>query len=210
MTERSRRDWIEIGATVLLALAAVATAWSSYQAARWNGEQAKASSAVNKARIEAARASDLANAQTQVDVATFSQWVDAYARKESTLADFYFKRFRKEFKPAVDAWLATTPLRNPDAPLTPFAMPEYQLAAAAEAERLDQKAEDLTAQVRRNIQRSTNYVLGVVLFAVALFFAGMSTKLTGSGPRKALLVVGWVLFTGAAAWIAASPVSISI
>jgi hypothetical protein len=210
MIERSRRDWIEIGATVRLALAAVATAWSSYQAARWNGEQAKASSAVNKARIEAARASDLANAQTQVDVATFSQWVDAYARKESTLADFYFKRFRKEFKPAVDAWLATTPLRNPDAPLTPFAMPEYQLAAAAEAERLDQKAEDLTAQVRRNIQRSTNYVLGVVLFAVALFFAGMSTKLTGSGPRKALLVVGWVLFTGAAAWIAASPVSISI
>jgi hypothetical protein len=201
---------MEIAATVLLALAAVATAWSSYQAARWNGEQAKTASAVNKARLEAARASDLANAQTEVDVATFSQWVDAYARKESVLADFYFKRFRKEFKPAVDAWLATTPLRNPDAPLTPFSMAEYRLAATAEAERLDQKAEDLAAQVRRNIQRSTNYVLGVVLFAVALFFAGMSTKLTGPGPRKALLLVGWLVFTGAAAWIATSPVSISI
>jgi hypothetical protein len=201
---------MEIAATVLLALAAVATAWSSYQAARWNGEQAKTASAVNKARLEAARASDLANAQTEVDVATFSQWVDAYARRESVLADFYFKRFRKEFKPAVDAWLATRPLRNPDAPLTPFAMAQYRLAATAEAERLDQKAEDLAAQVRRNIQRSTNYVLGVVLFAVALFFAGMSTKLTGPGPRKALLLVGWLVFTGAAAWIAASPVSISI
>jgi hypothetical protein len=210
MSERSRRDWMEIGATVLLALAAVATAWSSYQAARWNGEQAKASSAANKARIEAARTSALANAQTQVDVATFSQWVDAYARKESILADFYFKRFRKEFRPAVQAWLATKPLRNPDAPLTPFAMPEYRLAATTEAERLDQKAEDLAAQVRRNIQRSTNYVLGVVLFAVALFFAGMSTKLTGPGPRKALLLVGCVVFTGGAAWIAASPVSIAI
>jgi hypothetical protein len=210
MSERSRRDWMEIGATVLLALAAVATAWSSYQAARWNGEQAKASSAANKARIEAARASGLANAQTQVDVATFSQWVDAYARKESFLADFYFKRFRKEFRPAVHAWLATKPLRNPDAALTPFAMPEYRLAATTEAERLDQRAEDLAAQVRRNIQRSTNYVLGVVLFAVALFFAGMSTKLTGSGARKALLLVGWVVFAGAAAWIAASPVSIAI
>jgi hypothetical protein len=201
---------VEIAATVLLALAAVATAWSSYQAARWNGEQAKTSSASNRTRIEAARASALANAQTEVDVATFSQWIDAYARKESFLADFYFKRFRKEFKPAVNAWLATRPLRNPAAPLTPFAMPEYRLAATAEAERLDRKAEDLSAQVRRNIQRSTNYVLGVVLFAVALFFAGMSTKLTGSGPRKALLLVGWVVFTGAAAWIAASPVSVSI
>ena len=210
MTERSRRDWVEIVATVLLALAAVATAWSSYQAARWNGEQAKTSSAVNKARIEAARASDLANAQTEVDVATFSSWVDAYARKESVLADFYFKRFRKEFKPAVNAWLATRPLRNPTAPLTPFAMPEYRLAATAEAEGLDRRAEELAAQARRNIQRSTNYVLGVVLFAVALFFAGMSTKLKSVGPRRALLLVGWVVFAGAAAWIAASPVSVSI
>jgi hypothetical protein len=52
----------------------VATAWSSYQATRWNGEQAKTSGRVNKTRIEAARASDLANAQQQVDVATFMQW----------------------------------------------------------------------------------------------------------------------------------------
>jgi hypothetical protein len=43
VTDTAGRNWVEIGATVLLALAAVATAWSSYQAARWNGEQAKAS-----------------------------------------------------------------------------------------------------------------------------------------------------------------------
>jgi Domain of unknown function (DUF4337) len=206
----SGRDWVEIAATVLLALAAVATAWSSYQAARWNGEQAKTSSAVNKARIDASRASDLANAQTEVDVATFSQWVNAYARRESELADFYFKRFRKEFKPAVNAWLATRPLRNQRAPLTPFAMPEYRLAAEADAAQLDRRAEELAAQVRRNIQRSTNYVLGVVLFAVALFFAGMSTKLTSPGPRKALLVVGCLVFVLAAAWVASSPVSVSL
>ena len=210
MTEASRHDWIEIGATVLLALAAVSTAWSSYQAARWNGEQAKTSSAVNKARIDAARASDLANAQQEVDVATFSQWIDAYARKEARLAAFYFKRFRAEFKPAVNAWLATRPLESDGAPLTPFAMPEYRLAATAEAERLDRRSEQLAAQVRRDIQRSTNYVLGVVLFAVALFFSGMSTRLMGSGSRMALLLVGWVVFTGAVAWIATSPVSVSI
>jgi hypothetical protein len=181
---------VEVVATVLLALAAVATAWSSYQAARWNGEQAKATTAVSKARIEAARASGLANSQTQVDVATFTQWVDAYARKEKELADFYFRRFRAEFKPAVDAWIASRPLQSADAPLTPFAMPEYRLAAADEAERLDRRAEALSADARRNIQRSTNYVLGVVLFAVALFFAGMSSKLTSPGPCKAVLVVG--------------------
>jgi hypothetical protein len=107
VTDAPGRDWVDIAATVLLALAAVATAWSSYQAARWNGEQANTASAVNKARIDAARASDLANAQAEIDVETFSQWVDAYARRETFLADFYFKRFRSEFKPAVNAWLAT-------------------------------------------------------------------------------------------------------
>ena len=210
MTETPRRDWVEVAATILLAFAAVATAWSSYQAARWNGEQGKTSSASNRTRIAAARASDLANAQSEVDVATFSQWIDAYARKETRLAEFYFKRFRAEFKPAVDAWVATRPLETDGAPLTPFVMPQYRLAAKEEASRLDQRAEQLSAGVRRDIQRSTNYVLGVVLFAVALFFAGMSTKLNAPGPRKALLIMGWVVFTGAAAWIAASPVSISI
>ena len=210
MTSAQRRDWVEVGATVLLALAAVSTAWSSYQATRWNGEQAKTSGRVNKTRIEAARASDLANAQEQVDVATFMQWVDSYARGETRLVSFYRTRFRAEFKPAFNAWIATKPLKTKGAPLTPFAMPQYRLAAKAEAARLDQEAEELSAQVRRNIQRASNYVLGVVLFAVALFFAGMSTKLTALGLRKAMLGVGWVLFLGTVVWIATSPVSLSI
>ena len=210
MTESHRRDWVEIAATVLLAFAAVATAWSSYQATRWNGEQAKTSGTVNKTRIEAARASDLANAQQQVDVATFMQWVDAYARDETRLVNFYRARFRDEFKPAFNAWVATKPLQTAGAPRTPFVMPQYRLAAKAEAARLDVTAEELSAQVRRNIQRASNYVLGVVLFAVALFFAGMSTKLTAPGLRKAMLVVGYVIFLGTVVWIATSPVSVAI
>ena len=89
-------------------------------------------------------------------------------------------------------------------------MPQYRLAARAEAERLDENAEVLAAQVRRNIQRASNYVLGVVLFAVALFFAGMSTKLTAPGLRKAMLVVGCVIFVGTVVWIATSPVSVAV
>ena len=77
--DRTGRDWLELVATVLLALAAVATAWSGYQANRWNGEQAKAAGRDQRVRIEAARAQGLAEAQTQIDVATFIQWVDAYA-----------------------------------------------------------------------------------------------------------------------------------
>jgi len=201
---------IEVVSTVLLALAAVATAWSGYQATRWNGEQTKASSRTNAIRIDAARAQGLAEAQTQIDVATFTQWVDAYARRETELADFYFKRFRDEFGPAVDAWLATRPLRNPNAPLTPFAMPEYRLASAAEAERLDAEAETSSATVRRNIQRASNYVLGVVLFSVSLFFAGMSTKLGDARLQRITLALGCLVFLGTLIWIATSPVSVAV
>jgi hypothetical protein len=197
-------------ATVLLALATVATAWSGYQASRWNGEQAKAFSRGNAARIESTRASGLADAQTQIDVATFTQWVNAYALEQTELADFYFRRFREEFKPALNAWVATRPLRNPDAPLTPFAMPQYQLAAREEAERLEAEAEAFAAQARTNVQRATNYVLGVVLFATALFFAGMSTRLRTQRLRVVLLAFGLVVFVGTFVWIATSPVSISI
>ena len=143
---------------------------------RWNGEQAKAASRANATRIEAARASASRTAD-EVDVATFIQWVDAYAREETELADFYRERFRAEFKPAFEAWIATRPLKKPDAPLTPFAMPEYQLAATSEAERLEARRRPPQRRRGVDIQRASNYVLGVVLFALSLFFAGISTKL---------------------------------
>jgi hypothetical protein len=200
----------EVIATVLLAVAAVATAWSGYQATRWNGEQTKAASRTNAIRIDAARSQGLAEAQKEVDVATFIQWVDAYAHRESELTTFYERRFRAEFKPAFEAWRATRPLTNSNAPLTPFVMPQYRLAAEEEAEALDVEAEASAAMVRRNIQRASNYILGVVLFSVALFFAGMSTKLATPRLRSLTLAVGCVVFVGTVVWLATQPISIAV
>jgi hypothetical protein len=201
---------VEAVATVILALAAVATAWSGYQASRWHGEQAIAFSHANAARVESTRASNLANAQTEIDVATFTQWVDAYARHETRLADFYRRRFRGEFQPAVAAWVATHPLKNPNAPLTPFAMPNYRLAAAARADRLEVAAEAAAAEASRDIQQANDYVLAVVLFSAALFFGGISTRLQRPRPRAVLLGVGCAVLVGTLVWVATFPISISI
>jgi len=200
----------ELLATILLAIAAVATAWSSYQSARWGGVQANSYSQASAARIEATKAASEAGQQTEVDVLTFTQWVDAYAGGKTELANFYFKRFRPEFKPAVHAWLATRPLKNPGAPPTPFAMPEYKPAKKTEAKALEDKAEASAAEAREANQRSDNYVLAVVIFAAALFFAGISTKL--KVPRQRLFVIGlgYVLFLGTAIWVLTFPVTVSI
>jgi hypothetical protein len=209
-TPRSHAERFELVATVLLAVATVATAWSGYQASRWNGEQTRALSRANALRIESTKAADLANAQTQIDVLTFTQWVDAFARGEDELVDFYYERVRAEFKPALDAWIATKPRLNPNAPLTPFAMPEYRVAAREESEQTAAEAEVWSAKGRANIQRGANYVLGVVLFATALFFAGISTKLESPRLRRVLLGLGLIVFVVTAVWIATFPVSFSV
>ena len=210
MTSEGGRDRLELVATVLLSCATLATAWSGYQSTRWNGEQVKAGGRANALRIESAKAADLANAQSGIDVATFTQWVNAYAQDQTRLADFYFKRFREEFRPAVNSWVATRPLKSPNAPLTPFAMSQYKLAARADADRLAAQAEVFAAQVRRNIQRASNYVLGAVLFASVLFFAGMSTKLRSPRLRVGMLAIGSAVFLLTTAWVAVSPVSLAV
>jgi hypothetical protein len=206
-----RRSRFEVIATFLLAFAAVATAWSGYQAARWNGEASKTSGRVNALRIEAARSQGLAEGQTQVDIASFFEWADAELTGDPERAAFYEDRFRPEFRPAFDSWLATAPAGDDERPPgTPFTLDDYRLAAAEDATELDAEADATAAIVRTNLQRSTNYVLAVVLFSVALFFAGISTKMTAAGPRSVLLACGSAVFLGTLGWILTSPISISV
>jgi hypothetical protein len=207
--ERSIRSF-ELAATVLLAVAAVATAWAAYQSARWHGEQARAQSASVAARVESTRTANVANRQAQIDVALFTQWVDAYARDETELADFYRRRFRPEFRPAFDAWVETRPRMNRSAPLSPFAMPQYKLGATAQADRLEAQAGGASEQVGDFIQRADNYSLTVVLFAASLFFAGISTRLHSPTTRRVVLGLGYAVFLGSLIWIATFPVSLSV
>ena len=163
---------------MLLVVAALATSWSSYQATRWNGEQAAAAGRTNAIRIEAARADGLARSQTQVDVATFIAWADADRRGETEVADFYVDRFRPEFRPAYDAWIADRPLDRPRR-----AADAVRHGRSTRSRPRTRPSGSTRTPRRRpprcgsNIQRSSNYVLTVVLYAVVLFFAGMSTRL---------------------------------
>ncbi len=201
---------LELLATILLAVAAVLTAWSSYQSSRWSGVQAIDFSKANASRIESSKASTMAGQQVEVDVVTFTAWADAYAGGDELLSDFYFKRFRPEFKPAIDAWLKTRPLKNPKAPPTPFAMPQYKSAASAESDALVKEAGAYSDDATRSNQRSDNYVLAVVLFAAALFFAGISTKLSRPQQRMWILGLGYLLFLGSLVWVLTFPVTISV
>ena len=208
-TTTSRERRLELIATVLLALATVATAWAAYQSRQWTGEQAQATSAATAARIAENRASAVANRQVQIDVATFIQWLDASQQHDPRLADFYRVRFRPEFTPAFTTWLATRPFDNHAAPPTPFAMRQYRLHASADAERLEERAAAQSERSKDANQRADNYMLAVVLFASSLFFAGISAKLQTTRARTVILGLGCVVFVATAIWLATFPVRLT-
>lgn len=203
-----RQHLVELFSTILLAVAAVATAWSTYQSTQWRGEQAVSTSKATAARIESSEAATHAGQLTQVDIATFVQWTDAHLTGDDELAAFYRRRFRPEFEPAFNAWIATEPFTNPDAALTPFAMPEYRVAASARSSELNAQAGRYADDAESANKRADNYVLAVVMLAAALFFAGISTKLHEERQREALLVLGWLILFGTAIWLGLSPVQV--
>lgn len=206
----TRTHWVELLATIVLALAAVATAWSTFQGARWRGEQAVDTSRATAAHIESAEAQTRAGQLTQVDIATFTQWVDATTSGDTALAAFYEARFRDEFQPAFDAWIATDPLTNPDVPLTPFAMPEYKVAEAQRSTSLNREAGERAAAAGAANNRVDDYMLAVVLFATALFFAAISGKVRSRRQSEFLLGLGVVILLGAAAWVLSRPMSFGL
>jgi len=205
-----RHHRIELLATILLALAALATAWSTFQSGRWRGEQAAETGKSTAARVESSEAHTRAGQLTQIDVAAFVQWVNAQVAGNRELAGFYRERFRPEFRPAFAAWIATRPFANPHAPTSPFVMPQYRLPQTERAERLAATATTRAAAASKANEHADDYLLAVVLFASALFFAGISTKLRALRQREVLLGIGWLILLGTAIWVATSPVTFSV
>jgi hypothetical protein len=199
----ARERHIERVSAAILAVATVLAAWSAFQSAKWGGEQAGHYSRASAARTESVRQSTRAGQLTVIDVDLFTQWVTAYGRNETELADFFFDRFRDEFKPAVQAWIATRPLENPDAPPSPFAMPQYHLAATDSAEAQERRADEESALAERDNQRSDDYVLTAVLFASVLLFAGLAPKFEAESIQVAMLsLAGTALLAGVAILVA--------
>ncbi len=192
----SQRRWekvLEILAALALSLAALATSWSGYQASRWGGLMAIRFNQASALRIEASRAADLANQQTQIDVALFAGWIEAIATQNQPLADFYRARFRAEFAPAFAAWLASQPLENPAAAASPFELADYRLAAAERSRQLTQQAEVLFSQGVDANANADRYVLNSVILAMVLFFSALIARFESFLVRSVLLATALAL-----------------
>jgi hypothetical protein len=204
-SRRERR--FEITATVLLALTALATAWSGYQASLWDGVQSSNYTQASAARTEASQNHTEANQFRLGDLSVFENYIDATVVGDMRLADFYRQRFRDEFEPAYEAWIALDPFSNPDTPPSPLAMPEYQLADDKEAKALNARAEAKFNEGEDANRYSDTYTATTLFFAAALFFAAISERFSYRRARAALLGMAAVGLVGGTALMLTQPVT---
>lgn len=222
-----RAHRLELVATLVLALSTLLTAWAGFQVARWRTIDSDRTTEASATRTESARASTQAGQENVADVVMFTQWLNAVAEDPTalvgalgedgdaghlayrpdpgSLTSFYHQRMRDELRVALDAWLATDPLGDPEAPATPFDVPEYQLATMARAEELTAEAERLAAEGDVAGRQADDYVLLTVLFASALFFAGVSTKLRARPASVTMLSLSCAVVTGAGVLLLVMP-----
>jgi len=192
--ERLRWErFVEISEAIVLATVAVATAWSGYQAAKWDGRQAERYGTASAIRIQADEQLTLGGQQKLLDVATFNTWIQAKQDGHEQLADLYVRRFSPEFKTAFVAWLATHPFSNPNAPPGPSFMPQYTNPQIDQGNALNDEATAIFDEGTQARETSDNYIRTTVVLATVLFLLALSQRFRIREVRVAVLVVSGLL-----------------
>src|SRR5271165_4620071 len=117
---------LEIAEAVVLAIVAVTTAWSGYQAALWTGHQSELYGQASKLRVQAEGAATYANQERLYNASTVVEWLKAEAHDDKKLTGIFERRFLPEFRAAFEAWKKTDPVNDPNAPAGPQLMPQYR------------------------------------------------------------------------------------
>ena len=132
---------VSILEAVLLAIVALLAAWSGYAAAKWSTESRVGLAEGSAARTKANRANLEALELRSFDASTFNAWFTAYTVKNQQAMELAEGRFRPQFRVAFDAWRATDPESNPNAPPGPTYMPQYRQPGLIKGRALDAKAD---------------------------------------------------------------------
>lgn len=176
----------DVASLVLISVAAVLSAVCGYQAGRWDGEQTRLYSLANADRVMGAEVVGEDDARTTINVAIFLKYIDALSTGNQREAQFLYARFPPHMRAVLDAWLATKPLKNPKAPLSPFVMPQYSQQMRAAEKRYEQTASSDFDAAQIAHRHADDFSLLTIIFAAVSFLAGISTKMVF--PRHAIIV----------------------
>jgi len=184
---------VEIAEALVLAIVAVATAWSGYQAARWTGYQAERYGLASRLRVEAEGAETTANQERLYIAATVVEWLKAEAQGQHKLAEIFERRILPESRPAFEAWKRTDPINNPNAPPGPQLMREYRNSQMEKASELNKGATDAFQQGNEAREWSDAYVRVTVMLATVLLLIAVSQRFKAHYVRVGMLLFAALL-----------------
>jgi hypothetical protein len=184
---------LQICEAALLALVTITAAWAGYSAARWGTESRVQIAQSSTLRALATRSDLAALSQRNFDASTFNAWFIAFTLNSPQKEAIAERRFRPQFRVAFNAWLATNPLHNRNAPPGPTYMPQYKLAAQAKANALDNAADAKFVVGNHAGQVGDNYVRITVFLAAVLFLVGIGSSFKLHAIRYALVTFGSAL-----------------
>lgn len=202
-SRRERR--LEILEAVALAAVAVLTAWSGYQAAKWDSRSAASYARASRTMVLAQAEHVLAGQEHLYDTTTFDSWLDAHLGGNLKLAEAYERRFRPEYRTAFQAWMKTDPFHNPNAPAGAMFMTEYKSDRAEKARALSEQAGTAYEGGVSARETGDEYIRITVLLAMVLLLTALGQRFQIFGPRLGILVVAFVILALASYSIATYP-----
>jgi len=198
-------QWVEMAEALVLAIVAVATAWSGYQAAKWDALSAQHYNLASRTTVLSQEKATLAGQDRLYDITTFNAWAAAKLEGRDREAEFYERRFRPEYNEAFKAWLVLDGMKNPAAPPGPIFMAEYKSATSQESAKLARDAKDYFEQAVTMRENGDQYVRITVFLATVLLLTALSQRFEILGPRVAVVGVAFVLLVVSTYWIVTFP-----
>jgi hypothetical protein len=185
--------WLSIVEAVLLSLVAVLAAYSGYAAAKWGTESSVSLAKASAERTKANRAATEAIVTRNLDSASFNAWFTAFTAGNANAERLAVRRLRPGYRPAFNAWLATDPAHNRNAPPGPAYMPQYVIPADAAAKAQDAQADAEFAEGTHAGETADKYIRDTVFLATVLFLVGISGQFRVRTARLGLIGVAGLL-----------------
>lgn len=192
-TRHARTELISIVEAVILSVVALLAAWSGYSAAKWGTHSSLALAKASTTRGKANLADVQANQIRTLDSVSFNAVETAYASGDAKVYRIAVRRLRPGYRPAFRAWVATHPLKNPNAPPDPAYMPQYRVPEAAQATALNAQADALFSQGESAAGTEDKYVRLTVLLAAVLFLVGIGSRFPVRAARHGIIGVAGIL-----------------
>ncbi len=191
--QKDHDRWPSIIEAVLLSLVAVLAAYSGFAAAKWGTESSVTLARASTARTKANRA-DLEGIVTRTfDSASFNAWFTAFSTGNANAQRLAVKRMRPGYLSAFNAWLATDPAHNANAPPGPAYMPQYVIPQEAATRSYDAQADAAFAEGSRAGSTADKYIRDTVFLATVLFLVGISGHFRIRTARFGLIGIGAAL-----------------